>query len=268
MKEIEIVTSSVEEALSIISKHLRLPSEAFEVLDTREDTREQAQPGKNLCVRMRINPAKLQQVVGDRLLGLLERMSIGADVVVSTDRDLINAEIRSDNGSVLIGKHGETIEAIQHLINRMVGRNEKDMPLIVVDTENYRERAHKRLKSIARTAADKVRKSGKAIKLDPMNPSDRKFIHKYLAEFRGISTQSVGREGQRRIVISPEGAPRVQDSVMEELLPDVPGGPRSRKRPRPLDQGPRTSQKSQSPPESPDNPDDMGELLDPSLLDR
>ena len=48
MKEIEIVTSSVEEALSIISKHLRLPSEAFEVLDTREDTREQAQPGKNL----------------------------------------------------------------------------------------------------------------------------------------------------------------------------------------------------------------------------
>ncbi|MDN5293505.1 MAG: spoIIIJ-associated protein [Eubacteriales bacterium] len=104
----------------------------------------------------------------------------------------------------LIGKRGETLNALQYIVNLVVNKNRENKVGIILDTEGYRERRAKALRRLAIKSAEKVRKYGKKIVLEPMTPQERRIIHTSLQGFEGVTTYSEGEEPYRKIVISPK----------------------------------------------------------------
>ncbi len=122
--------------------------------------------------------------------------------------------ISGEGAGILIGHHGETLDAIQYLVNlsalRRGGNTQKEFVKIVVDIENYREKREETLRSLARRTAAKAQKYKKNILLEPMNPYERRIIHSELQGVENISTHSVGSDENRKIVVTYEGADRVE----------------------------------------------------------
>lgn len=141
----------------------------------------------------------------DFLAGLLERMGVSAEMTVS-DREnggiLINLN-GSSMGSV-IGRRGETLDAIQHLTNYAVNHGSDKRRHISVDAENYRAKREESLVHLAEKMAAKVLKYKRSMALEPMNSYERHVIHTALQDFEGVSTASTGTEPNRRVVISYE----------------------------------------------------------------
>lgn len=137
------------------------------------------------------------------LAGLLERMGAEAEPVLceSTDEN-INIKIEGENLGMLIGRRGETLNAIQHITNYIVNRGEEDRVRIIVDVENYRQKREDALKKLAEKTASKVMKYRKNIALEPMNAYERHVIHSALQEWKDVSTFSSGAEPRRCVVIS------------------------------------------------------------------
>jgi spoIIIJ-associated protein len=222
MKEIELTSVSEAQALETLSRQYRMPREAFEIVETRgaEGSEDEKKQGL-LKIRVMIKRDFLNNLVRDRIVGLLKRMSIMAEVKVRPGDDFINVDVFTQQGSLLIGRGGQTLEAIQHLVNRMICGNDKDLPMILVDVENYQARIHRQLRKIAQRAVERVLKTNQPVKMEPMPPHERKFIHKLLAEEKGITTYSMGREGQRSVIIASEQSSRISSGEDEELLPEL-----------------------------------------------
>ena len=122
--------------------------------------------------------------------------------------------ISGEGAGILIGHHGETLDAIQYLVNlsalRRGGNTQKEFVKIVVDIENYREKREETLRSLARRTAAKAHKYKKNVLLEPMNPYERRIIHSELQGVENISTHSVGSDENRKIVVTYEGADKVE----------------------------------------------------------
>ena len=113
-------------------------------------------------------------------------------------------DITGDDSGLLIGRRGETLRALQYLVNLVVRRNLEDEPVrVVLDIERYRERRHNSLHDLALKVADKVATTGRAIPLEPMPAAERRVIHMALAEHPRVSTQSNGLGESRRVTITP-----------------------------------------------------------------
>ena len=106
-----------------------------------------------------------------------------------------------DDLALLIGRHGQTLEAIQELTRLVVGRRLDERIRVIVDVEDYRKRQEQRLESRARDLAQKVLRSGREEELEPMNPYERKLVHDAVAEISGVETVSRGEEPNRFVVI-------------------------------------------------------------------
>ncbi len=122
-------------------------------------------------------------------------------------------EISGEGAGLLIGHHGETLDAIQYLVNlcthRKGGGSSKDFVKIIVDIENYRRKREDTLRSLARRTAAKAQKYRRNIVLEPMNPFERRIIHSEIQDIENVSTHSVGRDENRKIVVCYEGADKV-----------------------------------------------------------
>ena len=110
--------------------------------------------------------------------------------------------IESDNGGLLIGKHGQTLDSLEYLVNRLVGRDD-DGGHVVLDTENYRERRRASLEQMARSLAERAKKRGRPETLVPMSARDRRIVHLTLQADAAVTTKSLGEGHLRRVVISP-----------------------------------------------------------------
>jgi spoIIIJ-associated protein len=235
MKDIEITCSSKAEALETVCKEFRLPKETFEILETTPSEQEgRESTGASFVVKLRLKKDHFREIVRDRVVGLLKNMGVLAEVRIRSTEDFLNADIFTKQGSILIGRRGETLDALQHLLNRMICRNDRDMPMILLDVEGYRAKIHRRLRKVALNAAEKVQKTGQPLKLEPMAPHDRKYIHKLLSEIEGITTYSMGREGQRHVVIATDASPGKFLGEDEELLPEFLDDVAQGRRERPL----------------------------------
>jgi len=106
-----------------------------------------------------------------------------------------------DDLALLIGRHGQTLEAIQELTRMAVSRRLDERIRVIVDVEDYRKRREERLVSMARDLAGRVAKSGREEELDPMNPFERKLVHDAVAEIAGVESTSRGEEPNRYVVI-------------------------------------------------------------------
>ena len=103
----------------------------------------------------------------------------------------------------LIGRRGERLQAIQHLVNLMLSRKMGEWARVTVDIEEYRGRREAQLRALARKAADRVKETGRAVQLEPMTALERRWIHVELQEMDGIATESAGEEPERRVVVIP-----------------------------------------------------------------
>ena len=115
-----------------------------------------------------------------------------------------NINIHGENLGILIGKHGQTLDALQYLVNLAANRNSKRRIRFFIDIEDYRTRRVETLQSLARNLAERAVRLNQDVKLEPMNRHERKVIHTSLQDNEDITTHSVGEEPHRYIVISPK----------------------------------------------------------------
>ena len=141
------------------------------------------------------------------LSGLLEKMDINASISISAgENGRYNVEISGENMGAIIGRRGETLDAIQHLTNYAVNRGAEKRAHISVDAENYRSKREDSLVRLAEKMAAKVVKYRRSMALEPMNSYERHVIHTALQEYEGVTTKSAGTEPNRRVVVSFDGS--------------------------------------------------------------
>ena len=104
---------------------------------------------------------------------------------------------------ILIGKRGQTLDALQYLTNRVANKMQAGYVRVKLDTEDYRRRRKETLENLARNIAHKVKRTRKAVSLEPMNPYERRIIHSALQADKHVTTHSEGEEPYRRVVVTP-----------------------------------------------------------------
>lgn len=155
--------------------------------------------------------AELPEDPADRLRALVTRVvqSLGlrgSVDVVETDEE-IKATVEGEDLGLLIGKHGATIDALQHLAVRIVLREGRRDKHVVIDAAGYRERREEALQRAADRAVAEAKRYGRPVELEPMRPLERKVVHLYLRERTDVETHSEGDEPDRRLVVTPVDRP-------------------------------------------------------------
>jgi spoIIIJ-associated protein len=113
--------------------------------------------------------------------------------------------IQCDDGDVLIGKDGEALEALQHILKLAIAKKYKQNLKILVDINGYREKKRNALTVMAKRLADKVKRTGRRIKTDPLNPYERRIIHTLFKHNKNVTTKSEGEGHTKKVIISPTG---------------------------------------------------------------
>jgi spoIIIJ-associated protein len=150
----------------------------------------------------------LAEKASEFLLGVLERMGISADIDIKDDTDKTVLEIQTKDTEVVIGRRGVVIDALQHLVNKVVYRDrtsERGKPL-VVDAGGFRDKQVERLRSLAQRMAEKALNTKQIVELQPMSPHDRRIVHMAIAEIPGLSSRSEGEGEDRHILVVPAEA--------------------------------------------------------------
>ena len=145
----------------------------------------------------------LESRVREFLAGLLENMGVEADMeITEKENGALCVNLTGENMDVIIGRRGETLDAIQHLTNYAVNRGADKRTHISVDAENYRAKREDSLVTLAEKMAAKVIKYKRSMALEPMNSYERHVIHTALQNYEGVTTASTGTEPNRRVVVS------------------------------------------------------------------
>jgi spoIIIJ-associated protein len=137
------------------------------------------------------------------LTEMLRLMGLDASVEIVSGGETARLNVRGNDLGALIGRRGEKLASLQHIVNLIVGRREGQHHRIAIDVENYRGRREEQLRDVADRAAKRVIQTGKIIQLEAMPAIERRVVHMALLENPRIRTQSVGVEPNRRIVVLP-----------------------------------------------------------------
>jgi spoIIIJ-associated protein len=148
-------------------------------------------------------PAERVRAVVGRVVHAL---GLGATVDIAESDEEIRATVNGDELGLLIGKHGTTIDAVQHLAFRAAYRGREDRKQVTVDAAGYRERRETALHRMADRAAAEALQYDRPVELEPMRAPERKVVHTYLSERTDVETHSEGDEPDRRLVVSPAPA--------------------------------------------------------------
>lgn len=206
-KFIEVTGKTEDEALSSALEQLGLGRE-----DVSVEVLERAKSG---FLGLGASPAKLRvsyevadsqrDKVERYLRGLLDYMGVEAEIEISErDNGGLTANLSGQGMGAVIGRRGETLDAIQHLVNYSVNRGNDKRMHISVDAENYRSKREESLVHLAEKMAAKAVKYKRSMALEPMNSYERHVIHTALQNYEGVSTSSTGTEPNRRVVVSYE----------------------------------------------------------------
>jgi spoIIIJ-associated protein len=143
-------------------------------------------------------------------------MGVGAEVElkVGEKSDETVLEIRAENSGLLIGRKGQTLEALQYLVSRIAGeRGAMEGPHVIVDIENYRQRRRKSLEDMALRLGEKAKRQRKTVTVDALSAADRRIIHAALQDDPWVTTKSLGQGSYRRLLIIPEGDRRKKEEA-------------------------------------------------------
>lgn len=194
---------TIEEAKAMAAKEFGAEESAisFTVLE---------EPKKGLFGMLNKGEAKVEAVMeqskayiaGDYIKEILKNMDIGGDVEVKENEDGIIIDILGDTTGAVIGRRGETLDAIQYLASMAANKGDKEYVRITVDCCGYREKRKAILEELAEKIAKTVLRTGRSSTLEPMNPYERRIIHSAVANIEGVSSRSVGDEPYRKVMIT------------------------------------------------------------------
>jgi len=143
------------------------------------------------------------EVARQLMQGLLQKLGIETEVEGSVKEGDIYLEVKRDDGGILIGKHGRTLEALQIIISRMVNKQIKKPVRIILDVGDYKKRRADSLENMAGRLGDIVKKTGKEVMIGPFSAHDRRIIHIALREDLSLKTESLGEGEWKKIKIIP-----------------------------------------------------------------
>ncbi len=218
----EFTGKTVEEAVEIGLKELGLTAEQADVRVLEEGKKKlfgsikarveiaakevEETPAQEDCKVVETCPENATD--GERtvvfLEGLFKLLNITACTELVSEGEKVEINVTAANTTAIIGKHGAMLDAIQTLAGAVANTGRDDYKRVVVDCENYRENREATLNKLSENLAQKAIRLGKKIKLEPMNPYERRIMHAALSEREGVSTQSEGKEPNRYIVIIPD----------------------------------------------------------------
>lgn len=193
----EIVEKSVKPAKPVEAEEVKETEEAVKSEETEEeqDTEPDVTIDRN---------DELFITSKNFLKQMIEDMGIDCDIESRTEGNMIKFNImcseESDIG-IIIGKRGETLDSLQYIVNLVTNRNSDTYIRVILDCNQYRSKRERSLQKLARRLADKAIQTGRDIKLEPMNPYERRIIHTYLQNDEKVNTFSQGNEPNRRVII-------------------------------------------------------------------
>ena len=203
MKFTEKTGKTVDEAVKLALDELKVSMEKVEVEVIEEASR-------GLFGLIGTKQARVKVIVKDTpeedaiffLKDVLKTMGLEASFESKLKGDTLTIEVLGKDMGVLIGRRGQTLDAIQYLISLVVNKDRENYLRVVLDTEDYRRKREQTLIRLANKLAYKVHKTGKSVVLEPMNPYERRIIHSALQNHPNIITKSQGEEPFRRVVIT------------------------------------------------------------------
>lgn len=142
--------------------------------------------------------ARAREFLNDVFFG----MGLKVDIDITTSEKMMKIDLSGDNMGIIIGKRGDTLDALEHLTSLCVNRGDGEYVKVILDTENYREKRHATLIKVANNLARSVVKTHRKVTLEPMSSNERRIIHSTLQANPDVDTYSVGEEPNRRIVIA------------------------------------------------------------------
>jgi len=135
------------------------------------------------------------------LKNIIKGMGVDCNLEVNTKENTTTIKIYSSNNPVIIGKNGQNLEALTTIVRQYIKNITNNGPRIVLDVEDYKDRQIQRLERLAKTLARDVVRTKVDAEMDSMNSYDRRIVHNILTDFKGVTTESVGEEPNRRVVI-------------------------------------------------------------------
>lgn len=214
MREVERSAASVEEAIEAALAELGVSEQEAQVQIVQEPSRGLLGiGGQQAIVRVRapepgaseVELEEQAELAEEFVEGILERMGLDAEL----DHDLVDGTMYvdilggqdSDAMGILIGRYGQTLDALQELVRSAVQRRTGERCRVIVDVEDYRKRRRAQLVSRAREIARRVKQTGKSESLEPMNSYERKIVHDAAGEIDGVETASEGEDPERQVVV-------------------------------------------------------------------
>ncbi|MDF2883354.1 MAG: DNA-binding protein [Clostridiaceae bacterium] len=203
MKVIEITGKTTEDAVKNALKELNVTEDKVEIEIIDEGN-------KGFFNLIGTRPAKVKVKVkrdyiyeGKSFLrDILNSMDIKAEVRIKEDDDVIKISLTGPNMGILIGYRGETLDSLQYLVSLVINKgHDFEYKRVILDTENYRAKREETLKRLAKRIAEKAYRTGNCVKLEPMNPYERRIIHSALQGDSKVQTYSEGDEPFRRVVV-------------------------------------------------------------------
>ncbi len=203
MQSIEMSAKTKDEAVCAALSALNAQMDEVEIEVIDEGSKGFLGIGsKDATVRVTVKQVDTQKRAKDFLDGLFKLAGEDVTVDVEANGDTLNVEFSGPDMGLIIGKRGETLDAIQHITSLVVNRGDNDFVKVSCDTENYREKRNEALATLARKLARKVAKTKRNTTLEPMNAYERRIIHATLQDDEYVTTYSVGQGINRKVVIA------------------------------------------------------------------
>ena len=155
---------------------------------------------KNAIVKV-TQKVTIDDIIIDFLNPIFEKMGIMANLEITHEEDSITVRLTGDDIGIVIGRRGETLDALQYLLSLVVNRRSEEYTRVIMDVADYRKKREETLVRLAKRVAEKVIKYRKNITLEPMNPYERRIIHSTLQNHKYVETQSTGEEPNRRVIV-------------------------------------------------------------------
>ncbi len=222
MKSIETEAKTTEEAIHKACEDLGVSREDLEVevlsngssgflglgvknARIRATVKEKSAPRISEALPLRaFSDPQVAETARKTLQDILRLLEVETTVDLKEDSERILLNIKGDGSGLLIGRKGQTLDAIEYLINKIVHKDAEDKKRIVVDTENYRLRREESLVQLAQRLAEKAKRMGRPVTISPMSAHDRRIIHLALQDDKTLRTWSTGSGLYRKVIISPE----------------------------------------------------------------
>lgn len=208
MEPIEVSAKTLDEAITKACIELGAASDdiEYEILETGSNGFLGVVGARPYIIKAWVKPAAeptLEEKALEFLSSVFEGMGMEVSVSIQyneEERELA-IDLSGDDMGVLIGKRGQTLDALQYLTSQVVNKNLEEYVRIKLDTENYRERRQETLETLAKNISYKVKRTRRPVALEPMNPYERRIIHSALQADKDVMTRSEGEEPYRHVVI-------------------------------------------------------------------